>query len=75
MYVLLRDNYLCERIASRKNLTLREEHASWIILLCPKTLESVDSWKKGHGLMEDLTRLTTSKDASNASKDKISLYM
>jgi len=30
---LLRDNYLCERIASRKNLTLRGEDASWEILL------------------------------------------
>jgi hypothetical protein len=31
---VLRDNYLCERIASRKNLTLRGEDASWKILLC-----------------------------------------
>ncbi len=36
------------RIASRKNLTLSGEDASWEILLCRVSANVVDSWDIGH---------------------------
>jgi hypothetical protein len=39
--LMLDDNSKCRRIASRKNLTLRGEHASWKILLCSGFSESL----------------------------------